>query len=110
MKLTIALMLLSPFLLAHYAHAEECKLSRYPLAELIEQYSTSTGTKFILDPRVMAKVHLVGIDELHIDSATHIGILHVHGYSAFWKGGIVYVVPDVVGRAHPGEYGEPWDG
>jgi type II secretory pathway component GspD/PulD (secretin) len=88
--------------------AEEC--SSPPLVEIIQEFSEATGVQFILDPRVNAKVSIVGRESLQSDSATLLGILLVHGFEAYESNGVVYVVPEVSGKNIGTRLGEPWRG
>ncbi|MBT8077530.1 MAG: hypothetical protein KJO31_03095 [Gammaproteobacteria bacterium] len=110
MKSIVILLILLSLVTSGLVLGEECTAKDPPLVDVIREYSEATGTKFILDPRVRAKVNIVGRDKLHIDSATLIGILLIHGYSAFDSGGVVYVVPSVVGTELAEKLGEPWEG
>ena len=92
------------------AYAEECTTVLNPLVKLIDQYSDLHGTKFVLNPRVAAKVTLVGIDEDNIDAAMLIGILNSLGYVALTSDGVVYVMPDSVAQAAGDKYGVSWEG
>jgi hypothetical protein len=92
------------------ASAEDCAHDLPPLVELIEEYSQASGVNFILDPRVSARVSIVGRDTLFIDSATLLGILRVHGFEAYEANGVVYVVPETSGNVIGAELGQPWKG
>ena len=69
------------------------------IAELIGSISATTGTKFVLDPRVNSKVKIIGFDVDKIDFDTLEKILWVHGYVAIESNGIVYVLPSAVSKA-----------
>ena len=96
--------------LSSFVSADECNTGESPLVELLNQYSVIHGTKFIVDPRVRAKVTLVGIDTQDIDSATLIGILNIHGFTALTSDGVVYVMPAGAAQMHVDEFGDRWDG
>lgn len=91
-------------------NADECETSTSPLVDLLDHYSKANGTKFVVDPRVKAKVTLVGIDSSELDAATLIGILNIHGFTALTSNGVVYVMPDVVAEENGDKFGVLWDG
>ena len=92
------------------AYAHECEATQPPLIDLLNQYSEAYGTKFIVDPRVRAKVSLVGIDTESINTAMLIGILNMHDFTALTSNGIVYVMPYKVAEASGDKFGVTWDG
>lgn len=92
------------------ASPNECITSQSPLVQLLEQYSAEHETKFVIDPRVRAKVTLIGIDPEALDSGTLIGILNIHMYVALTKDDIVYVMPYQVAEAAGDKYGTLWEG
>jgi hypothetical protein len=105
----IAIMVLW-FGLAPLAAAHDCDSYETPLVDLLNQYSEAHETKFILDPRVRARVNLVGIETESINSAMLIGILNMHGFTALTKDGVVYVLPFPVAEASGDKFGIQWDG
>ena len=96
--------------LSWFAIADECNTAESPLVDLLNQYSVIHGTKFIVDPRVRAKVTLVGIDTQDIDSAMLIGILNIHGFTALTSDRVVYVMPASAAEVHGDEFGDRWEG
>ena len=92
------------------AVAEDCTYEPQPLVELVHEYSEATGVQFILDPRVNARVTIVGRESLSIDSTTLLGILRIHGFEAYESNGVVYVVPEKSGNVIGAELGQPWKG
>lgn len=70
--------------LSSLANAHECVASQPPLIDLLNQHSESYGTKFIVDPRVRAKVNLVGIETKSINTALLIGS-HTGFLRFVWK-------------------------
>jgi type II secretory pathway component GspD/PulD (secretin) len=92
------------------AIAEGCNTTLPPLVDLLNQYSKAQGTKFVIDPRVSAKVTLVGIDTSALDSATLIGILNIYGFTALTSNGVVYVMPDRVAIEAGDKFGRTWGG
>lgn len=70
------------------------------LDELLAQVAASTGKKFLVDPRVRARVY--GVPK--IDNPTYaelLSILRMHGYVAVEIEGLVNIVPDAVARFLP---------
>src|SRR3990167_9403087 len=70
------------------------------IEELIAKVAASTGKKFLVDPRVRARVFAVP----QIDTPTYaelLSILRMHGYMAAEIGGRVNVVPDANARFMP---------
>jgi len=103
-----ALMLLCG--LSSLANAHECESSEARLIDLLNQYSDSYGTKFVVDPRVRAKVSLVGIQTESINTAMLIGILNMHGFAALTSDDVVYVMPYKVAEASGDKFGVTWEG
>jgi general secretion pathway protein D len=68
------------------------------LHEVIASVSSSTGKRFLLDPRVRANVGLVGLKARDVSYPVLLKILRVHGYSAYERDGVVVVVPDAFDR------------
>ncbi len=71
------------------------------LDELLARVSEATGMKFLVDPRVRARVNAVP----RIDTPTYaelLTILRMHGYAAAEVGGRVNIVPDSNARFLPG--------
>ena len=110
MKKKIIAILVLWFGLTTLVDAHECKSYETPLVDLLDQYSEAYETKFVVDPRVRAKVNLVGIETKNINSALLIGILNMHGFTALTKGGVVYVMPFPVAEASGDKFGVQWDG
>jgi len=96
--------------LSSVASAHECEASQPPLIDLLNQYSVSYGTKFVVDPRVRARVNLVGIEAKSINSAVLIGILNMHGFTALTSDDVVYVMPYKVAEASGDKFGVTWEG
>ena len=64
-----------------------------PIETIISSYSERTNTKFALDPRVSAKVKLIGIDIDRIDRPTLTKILLLHSFAVIESGDVTYVLP-----------------
>jgi type II secretory pathway component GspD/PulD (secretin) len=89
---TLAMLAFSPL----RSTAQECVTELSDLLELINDVSVATGQKFVVDPRVRARVTLTGFREGDVDYATLLSILEVHAFTALESNGIVYVVPSKV--------------
>lgn len=63
------------------------------LERVIESVAKRTSKKFIVDPRVIGGVTVIGADALNGDYAQLLSVLDVHGYSAVESGGYVRIVP-----------------
>lgn len=105
----IALLLLLAMGPLHAAAAADC-VDRDDLVAVLKTFSDKTGVQFILDPRVASIVNFVGPKRPDIDGETLLGILAIHGYTAFSNGKVVYVVPEAVVNNIGSKLGEPWDG
>jgi type II secretory pathway component GspD/PulD (secretin) len=110
MRFFFASLILSLCLFPLGALPDDCVSSEAPLIQLLEQYSRQHGTKFVVDPRVSAKVTLIGIEPTALDAATLIGVLNIHGYTALAKKGIVYVMPTQSAEASGDRFGSTWEG
>ena len=86
---TLAMLAFSPF----RANAHECVTELSDLLELINDVSVNTGLKFVVDPRVRARVTLAGFQNGEVDYATLRSILEVHAFTALESNGVIYVVP-----------------
>jgi type II secretory pathway component GspD/PulD (secretin) len=64
------------------------------IREVAQAFSNRTGAKFVLDPRVSAKVNTLGIDLNSIDLPILTSIFNMHGYEVLDSRGVWYVVPD----------------
>ncbi len=70
------------------------------LGDLLAKVSASTGKKFLVDPRVVARVYTIP----QIADPTYdqlLSILRLHGFMAIEIEGLVNIVPDANGRAAP---------
>lgn len=66
-----------------------------PLTKIIDIVARKTGKKYVLDPRVNAKVQLAGVDLNRLTYPELLTILYVYGYAAVESGGFVLVVPNI---------------
>lgn len=71
------------------------------LERVIESVAKRTSKKFIVDPRVIGGVTVIGADALNGDYAQLLSVLDVHGYSAVESGGYVRIVPTANVRQLP---------
>ncbi|MHC4705511.1 MAG: hypothetical protein ACYS8I_00290 [Planctomycetota bacterium] len=110
MKNIAAMMLLFGCALPVIVSAGDCNTTESPLIELLNQYSETHGTKFVVDPRARAKVTLIGIEPAALDTGTLIGVLNIHGFTALTTGGVVYVMPYKVAEVSGDKYGRLWEG
>ena len=78
------------------AQSDGCVTQMPDLVKLINDYSRSSGKKFVLDPRVRARVTLVGINGSDLDYEKLVSILRLHAFTPLEWDGVVYVVPDAV--------------
>jgi len=101
--LTLALMLFSPG--AARSQASEPAAaepeSGIPVQELIAIVAKKTGKKFLVDPRVRARVTLIGQDLRTFDQSDLATVLSVHGFMAVENGGYINVLPDANARQMP---------
>lgn len=61
-----------------------------------QAFANRTGARFVLDPRVSAKVNTLGIDLDSIDLPVLTSIFNMHGYEVLESRDVLYVVPDPV--------------
>lgn len=71
------------------------------LERVIESVAKRTSKKFIVDPRVIGGVTVIGAHALNGDYAQLLSVLDVHGYSAVESGGYVRIVPTANVRQLP---------
>ena len=71
------------------------------LERVIESVAKRTSKKFIVDPRVIGAVTVIGADVLSGDYAQLLSVLEVHGFSAVESGGYVLIVPTANVRQLP---------
>jgi general secretion pathway protein D len=69
-----------------------------PIQKIIDSVSHKTNRRFVVDPRVVARVNLVGQELSHITYNELLTILEVHGYVTFESDGYVIVIPDANAR------------
>jgi len=70
------------------------------LEELLARVAASTGKKFLVDPRVRARVLTVPLLETPT-YAELLSMLRMHGFAAFELGGRVNIIPDAIARYMP---------
>jgi general secretion pathway protein D len=68
---------------------------------IIASVSQRTHMKFLIDPRVAARVNLVGTSSQDVTYPLLLTILAVHGFAVFEQEGVVVVTPDANERFFP---------
>ncbi len=78
-------------------------LQNTDIHSLIATVSKQTGTNFVVDPRVKAKVTVISTDPVSADGLYEVflSVLQVHGYSAVPAGDLTKIVPDVTAKQGP---------
>jgi type II secretory pathway component GspD/PulD (secretin) len=72
-----------------------------PIEELISTVAKKTGKQFMVDPRVQARVTLIGQDIGKFGYSDLLAVLRMHGFAAFENSGYVNVMPDASARQWP---------
>jgi general secretion pathway protein D len=72
-----------------------------PIEELISAVAKKTGKQFMVDPRVRARVTLIGQELSTFDYPDLIAVLRMHGFASFENSGYVNVMPDASARQWP---------
>jgi general secretion pathway protein D len=72
-----------------------------PIHELIAIVAKKTGKQFLVDPRVRARVTVIGQDVGRFDYANLLAVLNMHGYAAVERDGYVNIMPDANSRQWP---------
>ncbi len=75
--------------------------SGYDIRELVNRVAADSDMRFVLDPRVNARVDYEGAPIESITYPILLSILRVHGYMAVELGGEVSIVPDAQARSYP---------
>jgi general secretion pathway protein D len=87
--------------------------SSVPVAEgidvrtIIASVSQRTHKKFLIDPRVAARVHLDGTASGDVTYPLLLTILAVHGFAVYEQEGVVVVTPDANERFFPSSVVKP---
>lgn len=73
------------------------------IRSLIETVAQATGTNFVIDPRVKAKVTVISSQPMNPTEVYQVflSILQVHGFSAVPAGEVIKIVPDVNAKQGP---------
>jgi general secretion pathway protein D len=74
---------------------------------IIASVSQKTHKKFLIDPRVLATVNLVGTNARDVTYPLLLTILAVHGFAVFEQEGVVVVAPDANERFYPSDIVAP---
>ena len=91
------------------ATSHEPKFSdRTDLGHIIASYSEREGIKFVLDPRVKARVNMIGLDINQVSKTNLIDIFLLHSFTAHEKDGVVYVLPQTVADNLGEKLGPTW--
>ena len=91
------------------AISHEPKFSdRTDLGHIVASYSQRTGIKFVLDPRVKARVNMIGLDIDQVSKTNLIDIFLLHSFTAHEKGEVVYVLPQAVANNLGDKLGQIW--
>jgi type II secretory pathway component GspD/PulD (secretin) len=94
----LALALLSSMLLTDTAAAADEPDNGVPIEKIIVAVAHRANRKFVVDPRVDARVHLIGEDPAQVTYSELLTILQVHGYVTAESSGYVLVIPDASAR------------
>jgi general secretion pathway protein D len=97
MKSSIAI-LVSLLLTSTAVGADEPDSGGIPIEKIIDSVSHKINRKFLVDPRVQARVHLVGEEPTQVSYNELLTILQVHGFVTVENGGYVLVLPDANAR------------
>ena len=90
-----------------FSHEPELS-DRIDIIHVLESYSERTGVKFVIDPRVKAKVNMVGLELNEITQINLMDILLVYNFTARQKDGVVYVLPRATADHLGSDLGEIW--
>jgi general secretion pathway protein D len=90
--------ILAALLLTNTAAAADEPDNGIPIAQIIASVAHKTNRKFLIDPRVEARVHLVGEEPAQVSYNELLTILEVHGYVTAESSGYVLVMPDANAR------------
>ncbi|MEM1263701.1 MAG: hypothetical protein AAGH76_14980 [Pseudomonadota bacterium] len=93
---------------AEVVRADECVAIDSEMEGLLNSFSARTGTKFVIDPRVSAKVNLIGIDTDKLKAKDVDQILFLHGFVAYESDDIVYVMPNNTPDWAQSEFDKRW--
>src|SRR6266581_3165803 len=74
--------------------ASETSDSGIPIEHIIATVAHKTGKKYLIDPRVNARVHIVGQDLSNITYSDLLTILQLNGFQATEGGGYIQVIPN----------------
>jgi general secretion pathway protein D len=78
--------------------ASESSDAGIPIERIIATVAHKTGKKYLIDPRVHARVQIIGQDPSNITYSDLLTILQVHGFVTVEGGGYVRVLPDANAR------------
>lgn len=90
------------------AHEPEYS-ERTDIIHILQSYSDRTGVKFVTDPRVKARVNMIGLKLEDLDQTDINKILLVHSFVAYEKSNVVYVIPSVLEKEFGNKIGVKWE-
>jgi len=94
---------------ASFALSHEPRFSdRTDIIHILESYSERTGVRFVIDPRVKARVNMDGLDIDKLTKANLIDILAIHAFTTYENGEVVYVLPLSAADFLGSDIGETW--
>ena len=94
--------------LTAYCHEPEYS-ERTDIIHILQAYSDRTGVKFVTDPRVKARVNMIGLKLADLDQTDINKILLLHNFIAYEKSDVVYVIPIAVENKLGKELGTKWE-
>ena len=70
------------------------------LAPLLQRVERASGKKFLVDPRLGARLYLAGVEPNDVTYPVLLAILRINGWAAFESEGRVNIIPDANVRFH----------
>ena len=80
------------------AAADEPDNGGIPITDIITSVAHKTNHRFVVDPRVNARVRLIGEEPSQVSYNELLTILEVHGYVTAESTGYILVLPDAAAR------------
>ncbi len=103
----ILLLVFMPYASLVSSHEPEFS-DRTDIIHIIENYSQRTGVKFVTDPRIKARVKMVGIKLEDLTQTNMMDIFLIHGFTAYKKDGVVYVLPQAAAEYIKSQFDGLW--
>lgn len=92
------------------ALSHEPKFSdRTDIIHILDAYSERTGVKFVADPRVKARVNMIGLKMEDLDKTDLVKILFLHTFVAYEKSDVVYIIPKSIESEYGKQLGVKWE-